>query len=600
MSIFSKSDSGVGNYRTFFPLKEKVDADIPIGRVVPVYADMVLPGDIWHLKQQILIRSHPMFAPLLTNIQAKVRAWFVPLRLVDDNAEFIITGSKNGKVGTYDENGKLIPFQEISFKGLFDDVDSSVTGYSYAVDKYSALDYMFSMPVGDYANTYTNDGIPAQYWLKAYERIWFDYYRDENLSDFYEFDTYWDTLKIAPGKVKPFYANWRKDYFTACLPFQQKGIRPTFDFNLVNPDDFTTFFGLNGLRINSDLIQDVNGQGTETPVTVYSSGDNISGVKVKSDQTSAEDNIQKVQYTVKKGTYVNPAVPEIYLSKNNYNDGTILGSFTYNQSSVTPGIDFAGLASTLGVDDLRLVTQIQRILERASRAGSRYTEYLYSTFGVSPKDETLQRVQYLGGYSQPIVVSQVEQTAADGANPVGTLRGKGISLSDNAIPTFIAKEFGCIFVTLEIMPESIYGQGIRKKYTLKSRYDFYNPSFQFLSEEEIKNSEIYWEFDNSVVVDGKPINNATFGFLEMYSYLKSNQHRAAGELRDTLAYWNIVRKFSNTPVLSETFIQGQDSQAFAAPFAITDAPPFICEFYNHNGVYRPMAKYGTPGRIDHS
>ena len=576
MSIFSKSDSGVGTYRTFFPLKEKVDADIPIGRVVPVYADMVLPGDIWHLKQQILIRSHPMFAPLLTNIQAKVRAWFVPLRLVDDNAEFIITGSKNGKVGTYDEHGKLIPFQEVSFKGMFDDVDSSVTGYSYAVDKYSALDYMFSMPVGDYANTYTNDGIPAQYWLKAYERIWFDYYRDENLSDFYEFDTYWDTLKNAPGKVKPFFANWRKDYFTACLPFQQKGIRPTFDFNLVNPDDFTTFFGLNTDVINLTVDKKLYGySGITTNSNIIF--DNVAG-------TSQSPN-DKVKIMGAASQSQSPASTYANLS----------ASF-----DETPGIDFSGLASTLGVDDLRLVTQIQRILERASRAGSRYTEYLYSTFGVSPKDETLQRVQYLGGYSQPIVVSQVEQTAADGSNPVGTLRGKGISLSDNAIPTFIAKEFGCIFVTMEIMPESIYGQGIRKKFTLKSRYDFFNPSFQFLSEEEVKNSEIYWEFDNSVLVDGKPINNATFGFLEMYSYLKSNQHRAAGELRDTLAYWNIVRKFSNTPVLSEKFIQGQDSQAFGAPFAITDAPPFICEFYNHNGVYRPMAKYGTPGRVDHS
>ena len=573
MSIFSKSDSGVANYKTFFPMKEKVDADIPIGRVVPVYGELGIPGDIWHLKQQILIRSHPMFAPLLTNLSAKVRAWFVPLRLIEEDTEFIITGSKNGKVGTYDENGKLVPFQEKEFKSLFDDVDSSVSGYSYAVDKYSVMDYMISMPVGDYANTYTNDGIPCQYWLKGYERIWFDYYRDENLSDFYEFDTYWDTLKNAPGKVKPFYANWKRDYFTSALPFQQKGIRPTFDFNLVNPDDFTTFFGISAVPTHD--------------MAAYGGTNNQYydiGVKVDDNSGTVFQN--------------GVSVPIQLLHASNLDKDTIT-QYT-GQVKAPVGIDFAGLASTLGVDDMRLVIQIQRIYERAARCGSRYTEMLFSTFGISPKDETLQRVQYLGGYSQPIVVSSVEQTAEDGSTPVGTLRGKGISLSDNAIETFICKEFGLIYVTIEIMPESIYGQGIRKKYGLKSRFDFYNPSFQFLSEEEVKNYELYWEFDNTVMIDGKPINNCVFGFQEMYNYLKSNQHRAAGEMRDTLSYWNIVRKFSNTPVLSETFIQAQDSAAFGAPFAVTDVPPFIVEFYNHNGVYRPMAKYGTPGRADNS
>lgn len=576
MSIFTKADSGVANYKTFFPLREKVDTDVPIGRVIPLYAELGIPGDIWHLKQEILIRSVPMFAPLLTNLTARVRAWFVPLRLIEEDTEFIITGSKNGKVGTYDEHGKLVPFQEKEFKAMFDDVDSTVAGYSYAVDKYSALDYMLSMPVGNYADTYNNDGMVSQYWLKGYERIWFDYYRDENLSDFYEFDTYWDTLKNAPGKVKPFYANWRKDYFTSALPFQQKGIRPTFDFNLVNPDDFTTFFGLSDSDI--DL---------KTDKSLYA-GNGFSSNNNKFLEAVA-------------GTTQSPN-DKLHIGGLN----ALSQSPTWTQATVqakfagTPGIDFAGLSSTLGVDDLRLVTQIQRIYERAARSGSRYVEHLYSTFGIAPKDETLQRVQYLGGYKQPIVVSQVEQTAEDGSSPVGTLRGKGISLSSNKLDTFVCKEFGLIYVTMEIMPESIYGQGIRKKFTLRKRFDFFNPSLQFLSEEEIKNSEIFWEFDDSVTVDGKPINNCTFGFQEMFTYLKSNQHRAAGELRDTLAYWNIVRKFSNTPVLSEDFIQAKDQTAFGAPFAITDNPPFIVEFFNNNGVYRPMAKYGTPGLVDHS
>lgn len=565
MSIFSKADSGVQLHKTYFPLNETVVADVSIGKVTPLYGEFMLPGDIAHIKQDVFIRSHPLFAPLLTNLSARVRGWFVPLRLLDENTEFIITGSKNGHF----DKDVVVP----EFKGLFDDATD------WTVTKYSVMDYLISMPLGDYEDTKDQEGLPAQYWLKGYERIFFDWYRDENLCEYDDFEDYWDTLKTAPGKVEPFYSNWSRDYFTSALPFQQKGVRPTFDFNLVNPDDFTTFFGLSGM----DLVTAKRLQGS-----VSGNGGTVS-LPVMGEFKFTNSTTGQKNYDVAKGTKIGS------IDQPNLTEITDI-NFEFEK----PGIDFGGLASTLGVDDLRYITQLQRILERAARVGTLYTEYLAGTFGSSIRDDTLQRVQYLGGYKQPITVSSVEQTAEDGSTPVGTLRGKGVSLSEGMLDTFVCKEFGLLYVTLEIMPKALYTQGIRKKYTRKARWDFYNPSFQFLSEDEIKNSEIYWEFDSTVEVDGKPINECTFGFTEMYNYLKSNQDRAAGEMRDTLSYWTIQRKFEDTPVLSEDFVQAKDSAAFAAPFAVTDAPPFIVEFGSHVGIYRPMARYGTPGLVDHS
>lgn len=572
MSIFSKADSGVQLHKTYFPLNETVVADVSIGKVTPLYGEFMLPGDIAHIKLDIFIRSHPLFAPLLTNLNARVRGWFVPLRLLDENTEFIITGSKNGHF----DKDVVVP----EFKGLFDDAtDCTVT-------KYSVMDYLISMPLGDYEDTKDQEGLPAQYWLKGYERIFFDWYRDENLCEYDDFEDYWDTLKVVPGKVEPFYSNWSRDYFTSALPFQQKGVRPTFDFNLVNPDDFSTFFGLTG----TDLVTARRIQGSVPAASAQSPVDLsiLGNLRISNTSSSSQS------FDIAKGTKLSDIIYPATVS-----DPKVT-TLTQNFEMQKPGIDFGGLASTLGVDDLRYITQLQRILERAARVGTRYTEYLAGTFGSNIRDDTLQRVQYLGGYKQPITVSSVEQTAEDGSTPVGTLRGKGVSLSEGLLDTFVCKEFGLLYVTLEIMPKALYTQGIRKKYTRKSRWDFYNPSFQFLSEDEIKNSEIYWEFDSSVTVDDKPINECTFGFTEMYNYLKSNQDRAAGEMRDTLSYWTIQRKFEDTPVLSEDFVQAKDSAAFAAPFAVTDAPPFIVEFGSHVGIYRPMARYGTPGLVDHS
>ena len=266
---------------------------------------------------------------------------------------------------------------------------------------------------------------------------------------------------MAPGKWKPFYANWRKDYLMSALPFQQKGIRPTFDFNLVNPDDFSTFFPTS---FRFDGSTDVTGNNTTYHQTVRA----VSGI------------------TYKKGDII----PQGNLSIDG--SGSALSQFTSNTKQ---GINFDALASTLGVDDLRVVTQTQRIMERLARCGSRYTEYLRATFGCAPADETLQRVKYLGGYKQPIAVSQVEQTAEDGTNPVGTLRGKGVSLSNSRFDTQYFKEWGMLYITVEVMPKAQYTQGILRKYTYKERFDFPNPAFCGLSEQEIRNGEIYIEFD---------------------------------------------------------------------------------------------------------
>lgn len=540
MSIYSYASSGVNHPKTFFKIKEQVTGDISIGKVTPLFADFAMPGDVWHLHQNIFIRTQPMLAPLLTALNAKVRAWFVPLRLLDDNTELIITGSKNGKF----DKDLVIP----SFKKMFDEATD------FNVDKYSILDYMLSLPVGNYQNIKDEDSQPAQYWLKAVARVWFDWYRDENLSEFDDFDDFWATWKTKPGKITPFFANWKKDYFTSSLPFQQKGIRPSFDFAAINPLTGTSIFPVTGTVTES------------LPNTLFS-GANGTG-KVTTDSSG-------------KLVYVPTSGNAIY--------GTTSHTHTLDSASV----DLSSVGGSFTTTDLRLMTQLQRVMERLARCGSRYTEYLQANFGVSPADETLQRAQYLGGYTQPIITQEVLQSST-GDTPTGTLRGKGISLSENKMPSFLVKEFGVILVTIEVMPKANYTQGIRRKFSYKNRYDFPNPSFQNLSEQEIRNGELYIDFS----LDNDHKNDKTFGFTEMYNELRSGQDRLCGNMRDTLSYWTLARYFKDRPVLSEKFVQAQDD--FSGPFAVTDQPPLIVEMGNINGVYRNLQKFGTPGFADHN
>ena len=87
-------------YRTRKPLHNRHVTSTTFGMVKPVYVDFTIPGDIWKLKANCLIRCQPMLSPSLTQYDSYFRFFFVPLRLVLDKCEEIITGSKEGSLIT--------------------------------------------------------------------------------------------------------------------------------------------------------------------------------------------------------------------------------------------------------------------------------------------------------------------------------------------------------------------------------------------------------------------------------------------------------------------------------------------------------------------
>lgn len=518
MSIYSKNESGTRAFRSRFNLSHRKLFDLRYGEIVPAFAKFILPGDVWKIGANTLIRYQPMLSPTLTRSWARMRYFFVPLRLVEEHIEEVITGSKNGK---------LINTQLPVCKDVFGNVNDS----DYHVYKWSILDY-FGLPVGDYKNTHKNASMMAQYWLKAYYRCIFDYYIDENLTHNSDnFDTFCSKFLDSGKHMYPQFARLHKDYFTSSLPWQLKGITPTFDFPGAHADFFDAVG--NGTYEGSIGVTPNNTIGNDTDYHISN----------------------KVLAALNKNTI--------------------------------EGVSF-------DMDDIRALAAQTRVFERLARCGSRYTEYLHSNFGTAPADGTLQRAQYLGGWTQPIVTTEVVQTGGSTDGSVGTLRGHGISNAGNKIRPFVAKEFGVILGLMDVMPELQYTQGIDREFTYKSRFDFFNPSFQHLAEQEVRNGELYFS------TDGK--NDDTFGFQAIYNELRSSRDMVVGDMRDTLSYWNQAITFSQRPNLNDSFIDSESYlSSFNKPFNVngTNARPIIVDLYNLCDVYRPMVRYGTPGLIDH-
>ena len=163
MSVYSQVDSGAKLYRSRFNKSYSNQTTGTYARLIPIMARFCLPGDIWKCGARLLIRYQPALAPIINRSYAKMRYFFVPLRLLyPDLCEKVITGSDDGKeiVGTLPK-----------FPDFLEKVPSSV---SAEVLKGSFWDYLGIQKGINYKTLTDSDKsyFPANYWYKAYLRIY--------------------------------------------------------------------------------------------------------------------------------------------------------------------------------------------------------------------------------------------------------------------------------------------------------------------------------------------------------------------------------------------------------------------------------------------
>lgn len=552
MSVFSKAEGGTSFHGSRFPrIVDRTIIDCDYGTGYPVFGRFVLPGDIWRTRVNIFTRMQPTLAPSLTRNYGRYREFFVPLRLVEASTyEKVITGAKDG---FFDSSFSTVHLEDIYER--YDRV-SGVVHTSYVVEKGSLLDVMFGMPAGTYsaANVRSKKSAPAAYWVDAYYRIYWDFYRDENLDnqayagDFDAFlAAYWMNGIIfkAPTSVTAysmFTVAVRKDYFTSALPWQLKGIAPTISANISSAVFNGTF-------------------AEESGTATWNASYNNSG--------------GNVPFYVTPASSAGPLNDRIRAQLNN---NVVASNLSFNAA------------------DFRTLMAQTRIFERMARCGSRYTEFLRSNFGVAPADETLQRPRYLGGMKFDVLVTEIEQTAADGSNPVGTLRGHGVSNSGDQIHRFRANEFGMLIGILDYSVDTQYTQGVSREYTYKYRADMYNPSYQHLSEQEVRGAEVFY---------GNDVNNDTvFGYQAYANELRSGKQKIVGDMRGTLSYWQQGVEFPSRPSLNSSFVSAFSKRSsYRKPYVVqtlsNETNPLIVDCFFVSDVYRPMARYGTPGLVDH-
>lgn len=529
--------------RSLFDLSYEKKFTCDAGQLIPVMCDEVVPGDTFTIGNQIVIRMQPLVAPVLHEINVYVHYFFVPYRLLWDDWEEFITGGVNGDFA--------VPLPRW-------DVTKNEIG--------SLWDFL-GFPVG----VKPAGKLPLDFPKRAYNFIWNEYYRDENLQEEVDIEKQEDIL----------IRNWEKDYFTSALPFQQRGVSPAFStsgtvdlhfpdfipikplldssyFNLItaNFPKLSTLIDSNSLALFRDRFMAFANNGLRNSVDNYIW--NMFNYYV---ETPSDDYLKDVE--------VNP----IGVKGSDLNTVTV-----------------SGATAGFSVSDLRLAFQIQKWLERNARAGARYTEFLKAHFGVSPHDERLQRPEYIGGSKSAVIISEVPQTSeTSDKSAQGTLSGKGITADSTHAGKYFATEYGLIMGIMSIMPRSSYQQGINRQWLRETRFDFFSPEFANLSEQGVEQVELF-------ASDDVGENTKLFGYQGRYNEMRCKQSMVCSGMRDTFDYWHISRKFGNAPKLNSEFIQCNPRKDI---FAVQDEPGFIVDCGNVIRAVRPLPIQAEPGLIDH-
>lgn len=551
--------------RNNFNLSHIVRTSLQMGNLTPVLCLPVLPNDTFTVSNNVVIRLAPQLAPVMADVDVYCHYFFVPWRIIWDEYSEFMTGGETGN--------SLVVFPRVRFEA--GDYSNNPV-YEKLFCEGSLFDFLgypifFSSEYGADAGKIAKEFSVSELPLRAYAKIYNEYYRDQNVEGEIPINTGsgshpFSATSLYPHMYQMRTRAWAKDYFTSALPEPQRG-----------PD--VPLFDVNGSGEAAKIVFDPEGR---TRLRRPSSGADVPNDSYLTANYSSFDG----------GTVMNAASESGEVGPANVDNSSNLKIQGGNLDIQAPTMN-----------DLRRRMSLQRFLEITNRSGARLKEFILGHFGAVIPDSTLQRPLYLGGGAQKILFTDVIQNSASVSDDntgfdntsLGQTAGYGICTGSTGRFRHHFTEHGYVMCIMSIRPRADYYPALDRHLTKFDRFDHAFPEFANLGEQEIYNRELYFNPTKLSPLDDP---NGTFGYTPRYAEYKFMNNRIHGSFRSSLSYWHLARRFDGEPGLNEGFIHvnpSDDNRIFAVQSTDLDPVEHYYASIRHNIIVkRCLPKYGIP------